>query len=196
MKKYFRVFEIMPGGWLMLSILFFFADLDEFLIVVCSVVIHEMGHLFALEHFRVPVRRITLEATGVTICYNSFLVYGVRELMTALAGPIFGVLASGLFSCMGEMFHSERMYLLAGCNLVLSAFNLLPAKPLDGWRCLYALFPRFAQVISVCTSILVLCVGLWVMYAGYGTALAVMGIILLLQDSPRHHGRKYKIRAC
>ena len=114
--------------------------------------------------------------------------------MTALAGPTLGVLAALLFSWFGEVFHSERLYLLAGCNAVLSAFNLLPAKPLDGWRCLNALVPRAAQVISVCTSIAVLCVGVWVMYAGYGTALALMGIILLLQESPRNAGSKHKIK--
>lgn len=196
MKKYLRVFEIQPDGWLILSILFFFADLDEFLIVIACVMIHETGHLLALKHFRIPVRRITLGFTGVTICYNTFLLYGIRELMTALAGPTLGVFAAVVFSCLGEVFRSERLYLLAGCNVVLSVFNLLPAKPLDGWRCLNALFPRAAQVISVCTAIIVLCIGIWVMYSGYGTALSFMGIVLLLQESPRNDGRKYIIRRC
>lgn len=194
MKKYLRVFEIQPGGWLILSILFFFADLDEFLIVIFCVLIHEMGHLLALEHFHVPVRRITLEFTGVTISYNTFLLYGIREMMTALAGPVFGVLASIVFAGMGDLFQSERLFLLAGCNVVLSVFNLLPAKPLDGWRCLNALAPRTAQVISVCTAMVVLCAGIWVMYSGYGTALAIMGIILLLQDTPRNDRIKRVIR--
>ena len=196
MKKYLRVFEIQQGGWLILSILFFFADLDEFLIVIFCVLIHEMGHLLALEHFHVPVRRITLEFTGVTISYNTFLLYGIREMITALAGPMFGVLASIVFAGVGELFQSERLFLLAGCNVVLSAFNLLPAKPMDGWRCLNAMAPRTAQVISVCTAMVVLCVGIWVMYSGYGTALAIMGIILLLQDSPRNDRRKRIIRRC
>lgn len=195
MKKYLRVFEIRPGGWLFLSILFFFAEPDEFLIVLFCVLIHEMGHLLALYHFHIPVRCIALEYTGVTINYNTFLLYGAGEFMTALAGPLLGILAAVISSCLAAVFHSERLYLFAGCNAVLSIFNLLPAKPLDGWRCLYALVPRVAQVISVCTAFSVLTVGIFVMYAGYGTALAVMGIILLLQESPQNHRRKHKIKA-
>lgn len=195
MRKYWRLFDIHPGGWLILSILYFFADLDEFIILIMCVLIHELGHLLVLEWFGIRVRRITLDFTGLTIWYNESLLCGIRESIAALSGPMLGLLAAAVCSCVGNALQSERLLLFAGGNAVLSAFNLLPAKPLDGWRCLHALFPLLAQVLSVCTAVIVLLVGLWVMYAGYGTALAIMGIILLLQESPRRQKKRFRISA-
>ena len=194
MKKYWRIFEITPGGWLLLSVLYFFADLDEFLIIIMCVLVHEMGHLFMLELFGLRIRRIELSFTGMTIFYNDALLYGVRECFTALCGPLFGLIVGVLCSVSGNVLQSNYLLLFAGGNIVLSLFNLLPAKPLDGWRCIHALFPFAAQIISVLTALVVLVVGIAVMYGGYGISLAIMGIILLLQDSPHNDRRKRRIR--
>ena len=57
---------------------------------------------------------------------------------------------------------------------------------------LYALFPVGAQIISVCTAFFVLTAGVCLMYAGYGTVFAMMGIVLILQEAPRNRLRKYR----
>lgn len=196
MSKYLSILEIHSGGWLLLSILYFFANLDEFLIVIACVMIHEAGHLLILEWFGVRVRRIVFDFTGLTIWYNESMLCGFRECVAALSGPALGLLAAAVCSCLGNALESERLLLLAGGNAVLSAFNLLPAKPLDGWRCLHALFPTMAQIVSVCTALIILIVGLWVMYAGYGTALAIMGIMLLLQEAPEKRRRQLGMGTC
>ena len=66
MKKYLRVFEIRPGGWLFLSILFFFAEPDEFLLVLLCVLIHETGHLLALIFSSKPSSWGPTDAMGST----------------------------------------------------------------------------------------------------------------------------------
>ncbi|MBQ3009903.1 MAG: hypothetical protein IJD81_01795 [Oscillospiraceae bacterium] len=189
MRKYLQMFEIHPSGWLMLSVLFFFADLDEFLIVICCVLVHETGHLLALRLFKISVRRITLNFTGVIIWYHEFCLFGFREAVVAMAGPLLGLCFGIVCSYVGNLFDWELFYLMAGCNTILSLFNLLPAKPLDGWRCIHALWPNAAYVLSVCTAITVAMVGVWLMYEGYGTALAIMGIILLRQEPFEYDGR-------
>jgi len=193
MKRYWRIFEIKPSGWLLLSVLYFFMDLHAFLTVLLCVWIHEMGHLTALEWFGVRVRRITMDCSGMTIFYNSSYLNGLKECLVALAGPIFGLSAAVCASFVGNVLQSENLLLFAGANAVLSLFNLLPAKPLDGWRCLHALFPIGAQIISVCTAFCILIIGICLMYTGYGIALAVMGILLLLQESPRTSVQRCKI---
>lgn len=180
--KYLRLLEIQPGGWLLLSLLFFFGDLELLVVILGCVAVHEAGHLMALEHFRIRVRSITLDLTGLCICCNDrFMSRGV-QILTAAAGPALGLAVGILASVLGNIFRWESLALFAGGNVVLAAFNLLPAKPLDGWRMLHAVFPRVVQVVSGCTALLVMCVGLYVMRKGYGTALALFGVILLLQD--------------
>jgi len=179
--KYLKLIEIQPGGWILLSLLCFFLDLEMFLIVLCCIVIHESGHLMLLELFGIRVRRITLDFTGFTIHFHSSCLFGIRECITAAAGPVFGLSAAVLFSLLGNMVQNEHLLMLAGGNAVLSAFNLLPCRPLDGWRILQAIFPGAAEVISFCTAFLVLAVGVFLMYAGYGTTLALMGILLIMQ---------------
>lgn len=187
-----KLLEVQPGGWLLLSLLCFFLDFELFIIVIFCIIIHESGHLFFLERFQARVRRITLDLSGLTIHYNTSVVYGVKECLLALGGPMAGVMAAVLSSFLGNFFHSDELLLFAGANAVLSVFNLLPAKPLDGWRFLNALSPAAAQVIGFFTSFIVLIVGVFLMYAGYGTTFAVMGIVLMLQDTSKRIG-KYRI---
>lgn len=193
MKQYWRIFEIKPSGWLLLAVLYFFMDLHDFLMVLLCVWIHEMGHLTALERFGVRVRRIMMDCTGMTIQYNTAQLNGLKECLAALAGPMFGLSAAVCASLIGNTLKSERLLLFAGANAILSLFNLLPAKPLDGWRCLHVLFPIGSQIISVCTALCVLVFGIYLMYAGYGIALAVMGILLLLQENPGTNIKHRKI---
>ncbi|MBQ5672340.1 MAG: hypothetical protein IIV43_08305, partial [Oscillospiraceae bacterium] len=87
---------------------------------------------------------------------------------------------------LGNVLHNDWLLVLAGGNAVLSAFNLLPCRPLDGWRMIQTFFPIAAEVVGFCTAFLVLAAGVFLMYAGYGTTLALMGILLLLQKPVSH----------
>ena len=73
--------------------------------------------------------------------------------------------------------------MFAGIGVILSVFNLLPVKPMDGWRMLFAVFPKASYIISDIASFVLLCVGVYIMMEGYGTALACMGIFFLVWDS-------------
>ena len=185
MMKYLELLEIRSGGWLLLSMLYFFLDADLLLVVLLCAAIHEFGHLFMLDRFGVRIRSITMGITGFTIVYQNLFLCRFQEMLVAFAGPAIGLLAAVFCSFWGNLLQNEMLLLLAGSNAALSIFNLLPAKPLDGWRMLYALFPVAAQVISVCTAFCVLIAGVFLMYAGYGTIFAMMGIILILQEAPR-----------
>ena len=193
MMKYFELLEIRPGGWLLLSLLYFFLDADLLFVVFVCAVIHEYGHILMLELFRVRIRDITMELTGFTISYQSHYLYGIQLFLVAAAGPMLGLLAAVLFSFAGNLLKNDMLLLLAGSNLALSLFNLLPAKPLDGWRMIQAAIPAAAQIISVCTAFCVLTVGIFLMYAGYGTVFPMMGILLFLQEAPKKRYGKYRI---
>ena len=96
-----------------------------------SALCHELGHLAALAAAGAEVERFRLTAFGAEIRADTrYLPYG-REILCTLAGPAVNlVLALVLARAAGD-------YALAGANLLLGLFNLLPIPSLDGGRALY-----------------------------------------------------------
>lgn len=102
-------------------------------LVLLSALCHELGHLAALWLAGTRVEQIRLTAFGAEIHADTrYLPYG-REILCTLAGPAVNlILAVVLARVAGD-------YLLAGANLFLGAFNLLPLPALDGGRALHLL---------------------------------------------------------
>ena len=77
----------------------------------------------------------------------------------------------------------ERLPLSAGMSLVLSAFNSLPALPLDGGRALAALAgERAAWTVSFFASAALLTAGTALAAAGCGFAALIAGAALCLMQ--------------
>ena len=100
-------------------------------VVLLSALCHELGHLTALALVKAKIERVRLTAFGAEIRADTrYLPYG-REILCTLAGPAVNlILAVVLARVAGE-------YLLAGANLFLGVFNLLPLPSLDGGRALH-----------------------------------------------------------
>lgn len=97
--------------------------------VVFSCVLHELGHIAALHIQHISVREIRLTTAGAEICVRGNMSYA-GELAAALAGPLTNLLLAMIFC---RISHGTA---LAGINLVLGFFNLLPLGDLDGGRML------------------------------------------------------------
>lgn len=85
--------------------------------------IHEFGHLLVLKFLKIPVLRITLNLNGTYI--ETGYMSPMRELFSALAGPLAG------FFC---IFASSCFPFLAICGFALSVYNLLLLPNFDGGR--------------------------------------------------------------
>lgn len=96
-----------------------------------SALCHELGHLAGLRLTGAPVEVFRLTAFGAEIQANTrYLPYG-QEILCTLAGPMVNILLALLFARIcGD-------YVLAGANLLLGCFNLLPIPSLDGGRILH-----------------------------------------------------------
>ena len=140
------------------------------LLVFLCVLLHEFGHALAARRFGIRTADITLWPIGGVARLERLPEKPLQELVVALAGPAVNVvialvlaLAIGLggvwFRDPGadadalQLWNLPTSLLIA--NIVLVAFNLVPAFPMDGGRVLRALlatrlpYARATQIAAV-----------------------------------------------
>ena len=105
-----------------------------------SIVLHELGHSVVAERQGLPMRGITLFIFGGVAEMSGEPPSAKAEFLLAIAGPIVSLLLGlGLLALwlipMPDPVRGVLAY-LGVINLLLVAFNLIPAFPLDGGRVL------------------------------------------------------------
>lgn len=109
-----------------------------------SIVLHEIGHAMVARRFDLPIRRIVLFIFGGVAEMEREPDEARHEFLVAVAGPAVSLALAGVFHAValglvlsgaGAAAVGVAAY-LALINLVLVAFNLVPAFPLDGGRVL------------------------------------------------------------
>jgi Zn-dependent protease len=126
-------------------------------VLLISILLHELGHSLVAMAFGCRVRDITLMMMGGCASMLSMPRKAWQEFLMAFAGPlvslalaIAGFLFAGvhfdsngnLFLKQGEIFDFS-FYQVGVLNLILFIFNLLPAFPMDGGRILRAFLQQF-----------------------------------------------------
>ena len=112
-------------------------------LLLLSVLLHEIGHCAVARAFGLPVRSITVTfLAGLTEITEPPQTPG-REYAVAVIGPMVSLLLAGIGLATVQLFEPDSLpYLLAAIvaisNGLVAAFNLLPGLPLDGGRVLRA----------------------------------------------------------
>lgn len=114
--------------------------------VFFSIVVHELSHSIAARAFGMQMRGITLFLFGGIAEMEDEPKSAKAELVMALAGPAISLVLAGL--CLGAagLAQGSRaptpawavVEYVGWLNLVLAAFNMVPAFPMDGGRALRA----------------------------------------------------------
>lgn len=107
---------------------------------------HELAHSLVSRRNGIGVRRITLWLFGGVAQLEGEATSPGAEFRIAIAGPLTSVAASALFGAVAvaaDAIGSSNLVVagaawLAGINVTLAVFNLVPGAPLDGGRVLRA----------------------------------------------------------
>ena len=163
-----------PWAVLALALLFYVSDGQIFFLCVLPILCHEAGHALALRLCGCRITELRLCLSGLSLRYTGTLPPG-KQALCAFAGPLAGL----FYAAAAARFGSDGA-LSAGISLLLSAFNLIPAPPLDGAQIASALLgERAACVLAWISAGAVLLAGVWLWAAGRGAGLALAGVFLL-----------------
>jgi len=145
------------------------------------VVLHEFGHALTARRFGIGTRSIVLLPIGGIASIEKTPEDPREEILIALAGPAvsFGIAAVLwlVLRATGGITQGEALSLTEGSflqrlmlvNLLLGAFNLLPAFPMDGGRVFRAVLSlrvgqlratRIAAVVAQAAAVLLALIGL------------------------------------
>ncbi len=138
------------------------------LAVFACVVLHEFGHIVAARRYGIRTPDITLLPIGGLARLERMPDEPRQELVIAIAGPLVNVaIAALIFLVLGYSVGLEQIAeienpradffaRLAGVNVFLVVFNLIPAFPMDGGRVLRALLATrlpWARATQIAASI-------------------------------------------
>lgn len=154
------------------------------LLFFVSVVLHELGHAFRALKEGMRIEGITLWLFGGVARFTEMFPSAAAELRIASAGPaasaavtaVFGGLAAASIGLGLPLAVRGIAVYLAAINLLLLAFNLIPALPLDGGRMLRAFIWKRRGDFTLATRITAaLGQGLGLVLSGIGIAALLVG---------------------
>jgi Zn-dependent protease/CBS domain-containing protein len=153
------------------------------LLLFACLVAHEMGHAVQARREGMRIDGITLWVFGGVARFSGMFPSAGAELRVALAGPLVTLVLGGVALALALGFGSGSAAegvagWLATTNLLLLAFNLLPALPLDGGRVLRALLWRRSGDFTRATRTAgALGRGFGQVMIGIGVALVLLGAL-------------------
>ena len=169
---------------------------------VC-VVLHELGHSLVARAFGLPVKEIVLLPIGGVARMDRNPEKPVHELLISVAGPLVNVaIAGALLAAAGARLGpldaaglvarlkgapsvDTALVWLLSVNVMLFAFNMIPAFPMDGGRVLRALlwmamgFGPATRIAAGVGQAAAVGLGLWGLLAG-NLFLALIAVFVFL----------------
>lgn len=129
--------------------------------ILFSILVHEVAHAVIAEYYHMPIASITLYIFGGVAEMQGEPSHPKGEFFMAISGPIMSALL-GLFFWASARFYGERIEVgvisvvldyLGDLNMLIAAFNMMPAFPLDGGRALRAIIWHYKNNLVLATRI-------------------------------------------
>jgi Zn-dependent protease len=142
-------------------------------VAFASVLLHELGHALVARRLDVRVSGIELSFFGGAAKMIDLPRTARHELAIAAAGPAVSLILAGIGLGLGLAAQSYALVTFGMINLVIAAFNLIPALPMDGGRILRALltykmsFVRATDVAVVVSRVAAVGFGVLGLFGAY-----------------------------
>lgn len=184
-------FRMSAGAILLLSALYFFGGFISLSALLLAVAVHELGHIIIIKLLGGGIKSLRIEASGMcmSLCgINS----AASEAASLLAGPAAGLIFALICSYYGSKTANRLFLECAAYGILLTAYNLLPALPLDGGRAAYVVLSavfgcKKAERIIWCsgafTGLCLSAAGLLLLGKELGAALLISGIWILIAQT-------------
>ncbi len=141
----------------------------EYLIVFISIVLHELGHMFAavLMNFKVYSLSILPIGLSAQIDFGPGSIF--KRIFVYIAGPLTNLIIVILLTSSLQINAQSNSYFLISINVYLAFFNLLPTLPLDGGRIVNEIIAgkvgffkagRYMKKLSLILSIVLMVIGI------------------------------------
>jgi Zn-dependent protease/CBS domain-containing protein len=148
------------------------------LLFLASILLHELGHSWVARREGIEVDSITLWIFGGVAQFKDRFASAGAEFRVAVSGPLISIGLGVLFILVAIAGLPSAVdgaaAWLGYINLILAAFNLLPASPLDGGRVLHAALWRakgdFAWATRIASEI----------GQGFGYLFIVLGLVMFV----------------
>lgn len=186
-----RRFSLSPGAILVLSSVYFFGGMKSLAAVLLAAAVHEAGHAAAICALGGRVRRLRFDSSGLCMyCAGAYSALG--EVLVLLAGPAAGLALAYICALLGSAASNGLLLNTAGMSLALTAYNMLPALPLDGGRALLCALSRLtgrkkAESIlyftGVTAALALACAGIALRETQLGMALFISAVWLLIAQT-------------
>jgi Zn-dependent protease len=139
------------------------------------IVLHELGHAMVARAVGIPIRGITLFLFGGVAEMEDEPPSASSEFWMAIAGPAVSAVLAMLFWLVSGFMEAPVVVFplryLAGINLAVLLFNIVPAFPLDGGRVLRSILWAGSKNLRRATY--------WAALAGQGFAWLLIGFGVL-----------------
>jgi Zn-dependent protease len=172
------------------------------LLLFVFVMFHELAHSIVARHYGIRVRKIVLYPIGGVSEIEEVPENPAIEWKLAVAGPLMSFLMGGILLAINQIIAvglpaeafeqsfstvGNFLYDLALLNLILGAFNLIPAFPMDGGRVFRALLAermnfsdatKYAAYLGRILGIVMVVVGFF-----YNPFLILIGVFIYIGAS-------------
>ena len=188
MKSRFRV---SAGAILLLSALYFLGGFISLSALLLAAAAHELGHMIAVKLLGGGIKSLRFEASGMCMSLCGINSAG-SEATALLAGPAAGLIFALICSYFGSKTANRLILECAGYGILLTAYNLLPALPLDGGRAAFVLLcgilerekaGRIIEYSGFITGLFLSAAGLALLGKELGAALLIAGIWILIAQT-------------
>ena len=188
MKSRFRV---SAGAILLLSALYFLGGFISLSALLLAAAAHELGHMIAVKLLGGGIKSLRFEASGMCMSLCGINSAG-SEAAALLVGPAAGLIFALICSYFGSKTANRLLLECAGYGILLTAYNLLPALPLDGGRAAFVLLcgilerekaGRIIEYSGFITGLFLSAAGLALLGKELGAALLIAGIWILIAQT-------------